>query len=198
MPDVRILVTSGSARTGSYNRKLAAVAARQLAEQGAHATEVDLRELQLPVYDGDVEAAGMPAGALTLRGLFASHDGILIAAPEYNGFVTPLLLNALDWTSRVKAGDGLPDGLAAINGKVAGLVSASPGGYGGMRSLMFLRSFLSMNLAMHVVPQTHSVPAAHQAFDEQGGLVEERNRAGVERVAASLIRTAASLRPRQA
>lgn len=194
MTPVRLIVTSGSARNASLNRKLAAEAARMLAEQGAVVTALDLRELQLPVYDGDLEAVGMPAGAVALRDLFAAHDGVLIASPEYNGFVTPLLLNALDWASRVQATDGQPSGLAAINGKVAGLVSASPGAAGGMRSLMFLRSFLSMNLGLHVVPETHAVSAAHQAFDEQGALIEPRHQAGVQRVTASLLRTAAALR----
>jgi chromate reductase len=197
MSDLRILVMSGSSRTGSWNRQLAAVAARQIAAQGAQVTELDLRELQLPLYDGDIEAAGLPAGALRLRDLVADHDGLLIASPEYNGFITPLLLNAFDWLSRVKAGDGRPDGLAAIGGKVAGLVSASPGGHGGMRALIFLRSFLSMNLAVHVVPPTHSVPVAHQAFDAQGGLVDEHHAAGVGRVVAALLRTARALQTRQ-
>ena len=118
---------AGSARVGSLNRKLAACAAAVARSRSAHVTEVDLRALELPLYDGDIEAVGQPAGALELRRLFASHDAVLLAAPEYNSFVTPLLVNAFDWASRPKAGDGLPDGLAAMRGTVAGLMSASPG-----------------------------------------------------------------------
>lgn len=204
----RVLVMSGSSRTGSYNRKLAALAAQAARVQGAEVTEVDLRALALPVYDGDLEAQGpLPTGALELRRLFAAHEAVLIAAPEYNAFVTPLLVNALDWTSRVPAeGDGspssegtqaglgaarrLPAGLAAMNGTVAGLLSASPGALGGLRGLIFLRAFLSASLGMLVVPETQSVGQAHQAFDAAGALHDARQQAGVERVVAAVLRAA--------
>ena len=185
---VRLLVTAGSERRGSFNRRLANVAAGIAREQGAEVTDLDLRALALPLYDGDVEVAGMPPGAVQLRELFAAHDAVLIAAPEYNGFVTPLLINSFAWVSRT------PDGLAATGGTVAGLVSASPGYYGGARGLMALRSFLSMNLGMLVVPQTHSVPAASKAFDAAGALVDAKQHAGVERVVKSVLRTAGALR----
>ena len=188
---VPLLVMSGSSRTGSFNKKLAAVAAQAARLQGAEVTEVDLRDLALPVYDGDIEAQGLPAGALRLRQLFATHDAVLIATPEYNAFVTPLLLNALDWLSRVPAADGLPAGLASMNGTVAGLLSASPGALGGTRGLIFLRSFLAMTLAMLVVPQTQSISQAHQAFDESGALKDAKQQAGVERVVAAVLLAAA-------
>lgn len=215
----RVLVMSGSSRTGSFNRKLAALAAQAARAQGAEVTEVDLRALALPVYDGDFEAQGpLPPGALELRRLFAAHEAVLIAAPEYNAFVTPLLVNALDWTSRMPAeepdspsADGyvgrspegmraglglgparspLPAGLAAMNGTVAGLLSASPGALGGLRGLIFLRAFLSASLGMLVVPETQSVGQAHQAFDEAGALRDAKQQAGVERVVAAVLRAA--------
>jgi chromate reductase len=184
----RLLVTSGSSRTGSFNRKLAAVAAQVARTQGAQVTELDLRELGLPVYDGDIEAKGLPPGALELRRMLAGHDAVLIATPEYNGFVTPLLLNALDWVSRVPAGDALPSGLEATGRLAAGLMSASPGALGGQRGLLFLRSYLSLTIGMLVVPQTQSIPLAHQAFDEQGALKEAKQQAGVERVVGAVLR----------
>lgn len=192
---VRLIVTAGSARRGSYNTALAKVAAAAARAEGAEVTEVDLRALQLPLYDGDIEAAGLPAGALELRRLFAAHDGFVVATPEYNGFVTPLLLNSLDWLSRVPAADGLPSGLQALAGKPTGMLSASPGAFGGMRGLLFLRSFLATTLGLLVVPETQAVGQAMNAFDEHGALKDVKQQQGVERVVKSVLKTAAALRP---
>jgi chromate reductase, NAD(P)H dehydrogenase (quinone) len=194
MSTVRLLVTSGSARKGSFNLKLARVAAQIAREQGAAVTELDLRALALPLYDGDIEAAGMPAGALELRRLFAAHDALLVATPEYNANLTPLLLNALDWASRPKAEGDMPSGLDALGGTVAGLVSASPGRLGGLRSVITARAFLS-GLGLLVVPQNQSIPLAHQAFDEQGGLKDAGQHSGVARVVTEVLHTAAALHP---
>ena len=190
---VRLLVTAGSARRGSYNARLAALAAGIARAAGAQVTELDLRALALPLYDGDVEAAGMPAGALELRRLFATHEAIVVASPEYNGFVTPLLLNAIAWASRPAAGGELPSGLAAMNGTVAGLLSASPGALGGMRSLTVLRAFLAATPGMLVVPEAASVGQAHQAFDEAGALKDAKQQQQVERVVHAVLRVAAAL-----
>ena len=189
----RLLVTAGSARSGSFNARLAALAAAIARAAGAQVTELDLRALALPLYDGDIEAAGMPAGALELRRLFATNDAILIASPEYNGFVTPLLLNAIDWASRPAAEGELPSGLAAMNGTVAGLLSASPGALGGMRSLTVLRAFLAATPGMLVVPEAASIGQAHQAFDEGGALKDPKQQQQVERVVRAVLRLAAAL-----
>lgn len=194
MSAVRLLATSGSARAGSLNVRLMQAASRAARDAGADVTELDLRALGLPLYDGDVEASGMPEGAKELRRLLATHDALLIASPEYNGFVTPLLVNALDWASRVKAEGDLPAGLAAMSGKVAGIVSASPGALGGLRSVTALRGFLSTTLAMIVVPPTLSVPKAHQAFGDDGLLNDASQREALERVVRTTLDTAAALR----
>lgn len=136
----------------------------------------------------------MPAGALELRRLFAGHDALTVAAPEHNAFVTPLLVNALDWASRPTADGALPAGLAAMNGTLADMLSASPGALGGMRSLLFLRSFLSTALGMLVVSETASVSQAHQAFDEVGALKGERTQLAVQRVVHSVLHTAGVMR----
>ena len=191
----RVLVIAGSARHGSLNQRLAAVAARALEQAGALVTPVDLRALALPIYDADVEAQGMPEGARTLRRLFAEHDALLLVTPEYNGFPTPLLINALDWASRPVAEDGLPSGPAAMSGTVAGLLSASPGAFGGLRSLLHTRQFLQMNLGMLVVPEQFGLGLAEQAFDATGALVDAKAQAAVERVVQSVLRVSAGLRP---
>ena len=122
MADVRVLVISGSARRGSFNRQLASVAAALAVQGGAAVTTVDLRSLELPIYDADLHERGTPPGAIRLVRLFAEHDALLLATPEHNGFPTPLLINALDWASLVEAGADHPAGPAALAGTVAGLL----------------------------------------------------------------------------
>jgi NAD(P)H-dependent FMN reductase len=187
----RLLITAGSSRAGSLNARLAAVAAHVARGAGAEVTELDLASLSLPLYSGDIEAAGLPEGALQLRRLFAAHDAFIVAAPEYNAFITPLLLNTLDWASRAPASGNLPAGVAAMHGTVTGMLSASPGALGGMRGLLFLRSFLSTALGMLVVPETASVGTAHQAFDEHGALKDAKQQQAVERVVHAVLKQAA-------
>ncbi|MDO9314628.1 MAG: NAD(P)H-dependent oxidoreductase [Burkholderiaceae bacterium] len=194
----RVLVVAGSARNGSYNQKLATVALRLAEQAGAWVTPVDLRALDLPIYDADIEARGMPEGARRLRKLFAASDALLLATPEYNGFPTPLLVNALDWVTRPVAEDGLPSGMAALTGTVAGLLSASPGGLGGVRSLLFTRQFLQMNLGMLVVPEQFGLALADQAFDDAGALADPKSLASVDRVVQSVLRTTQALKQKQA
>jgi chromate reductase, NAD(P)H dehydrogenase (quinone) len=194
MEALRLLVFAGSSRPGSYNGKLAALAQQLARAQGADVTPLDLRSLALPIYDAEIEAAGMPAGALELRSLMAQHSAVIVAAPEYNGFPTPLLINALDWASRPAASDALPSGLGAMAGKVVGVVSASPGAFGGLRSLMFTRQFLHNVLGMLVVPEQFALVQAMKAFDAQGALLDEAHQRSLQRVVHSVLRTATALR----
>ena len=195
MSDLRVLVFAGSARAGSFNRQLLDVAAGMLASAGAQVTSVDLRALGLPIFDAEIEAAGLPAGAVELRRLFAQTDAVLIATPEYNGFLPPLLVNAFAWLSRVPAGDGLPSGLEATASKVAGVLSASPGALGGLRSLNYLRQFLQMAIGMLVVPQQFALSQAHKAFDAATGqLTDDKHQQAVRRVVQAVLRTAGALK----
>ncbi len=194
LTDVRVLVISGSSREGSFNRQLAAVAAGLAAQAGAMVTTVDLRSLELPIYDEDLLSQGAPEGARRLVRLFAEHDALLLATPEYNGFPTPLLINALDWASVMPAADGQLSGSAAFGGTVAGLLSASPGAFGGLRSLLATRQFLQMNLGMLVVPEQFGLVRADQAFGAASALVDAASLAGVARVVDAVLRTARALK----
>ncbi|WP_111656944.1 NADPH-dependent FMN reductase [Isoalcanivorax indicus] len=166
----RILVFAGSARRASLNKHLARAATDRLRQQGSNATFVDLRDYPAPLYDGDLEAeSGIPDKIRDLKRLFASHDGLVIVSPEYNGFITPLLKNTLDWISRP---DGDASGLALFQGKLATVMAASPGGFGGMRSLLLIRQLLA-NLGVTVLPEQVSVPRATDAFNDQGEIVSD-------------------------
>lgn len=181
----RILAFAGSARRESLNRKLLAVVVEAVRAAGGEVTVVDLNELALPLYHGDLEdAQGLPAGARTLAELITQHHGLLIASPEYNSQLTPLLKNTLDWCTR---GDGDP-----FAGKVAAVVSASPGLFGGIRSMTLARQLLT-HLGCHVIPAQCVLPQADQAFEAQGALRSERSRRAVQEVAAELVRVAARL-----
>lgn len=194
MEGLRLMVLAGSSRPGSYNGKLAQVARGMAVHAGAQVTLLDLRSLALPVYDAEIEAAGIPVGAVKLRDALAQHDAIIVASPEYNGFPTPLLINSFDWVSRVPAGNGMPAGLAALAGKPVGVMSASPGPLGGMRSLMFTRQFLHNVLGMVVVPEQFALPAAAQAFDTEGQLRDEKHTQATLRVVKSVLRLGTALR----
>jgi chromate reductase len=190
-PSIRLLVISGSSRKGSFNRQLADLAERKAQALGVQTTAVDLAALDLPVFHSDWTAThGVPAGALKLRELFASHDGLLLACPEYNALPTPLLINSFDWLSTVPEGEGLPAGSATTPGKPVGLLAASPGALGGIRALPIVRTFLSTNFAMVVVPEQLGLPLADQAFDEAGALKKAGLDQVLEKVVASVVRQA--------
>lgn len=191
MPDrPRLLAFAGSVRRGSWNRMLLDLAIADARSAGAEVTHLDLRETPLPLYDGDLEAAeGLPEHARTIKDLMKSHDGFLIASPEYNSSVTPLLKNAIDWASR-REGD--EPALVCFRGKTAGLVSASTGALGGLRGLFHLRDIL-LNIGTHVIPTQHAVPRAPEVFDEAGGLTAAAHRKGVARVAEDLVRATRAL-----
>lgn len=195
MRGIKVLVIAGSARAGSLNRRLAAVAADLAREGGAEVSELDLRALQLPVYDGDLEAAsGVPASVRQLADALRAADALLLVTPEYNGFPTPLVINAFDWLSRRGAEGERPAGLAITANKPVALLSASPGPLGALRSMNFLRQYLQMAFAMIVVPQQFALSRAHEAFDAQGALKEERARGTVSGVLAALGTLASALR----
>lgn len=190
----RILIIPGSVRDGSLNLRLATHAAGLARAAGIEVREMDLRSLALPIYDGDLEAAsGVPAGASVLARAIHEADGILIVTPEYNGFPTPLLINAFDWMSRVEAANGLPFGLAITANKPAALLSASPGPGGALRSMNFVRQYLQMAFAMIVVPQQFALGKAHEAFDADGALIDARATKSVQGVLDALTKLAEAL-----
>ncbi len=186
----KTLVFAGSLRRDSYNKKLAAVAASVAEGAGAAVTQLDLRDFRIPPYDGDMEAGGgIPERAQALRSLMAGHDAFIIASPEYNSSISGTLKNYIDWTSRP---DGEVPGLVAYQGKVAAILSASPGALGGLRGLVHLRSILQ-NIGVLVIPEQHALRTAHEAFDEQGGLKDARQQASVEKVVRRLVEVAGRL-----
>ena len=153
-------------------------------EAGAQVTVIDLADYSLPVFNEDLEAAeGMPAPAQQLKDLFLAHQGLLIAAPEYNSSITAALKNAIDWVSRPGKGEAP---LAAYDGKIAALMSASPGGLGGLRGLVTVRSILG-NIKVTVLPDQVAIPKAYEVFDDNGALRDSKKQAAVKALGAKVV-----------
>ncbi|MEY2877728.1 MAG: hypothetical protein RLZZ15_108 [Verrucomicrobiota bacterium] len=181
----RVLAFAGSARRESLNRKFLAAAAAATREAGATVTVVELSDFPLPLYDGDLEdSGGLPDNARKLAALMASHDALLVASPEYNAMLTPLLKNTIDWCSRAEDN--------AFGGKVAAVISASPGAMGGMRSLLQAQQLL-LKLGCHVVPGQCALPGAAKAFDASGHLLDPRAEKSLRTLVAALVATARKL-----
>ena len=186
----KILAFAGSTREGSFNKRLLAIAAAGASTAGAAVTRIDLRDFSMPLYDGDLEAReGIPEPAERFRRELLAHGALLIATPEYNGSLSGVLKNAIDWASRQRPGE---PPLACFRGKVAAIVSASPGAFGAIRSLVQLQTLL-LRLQVMVIPETFSLPSAGTAFTPEGRLADEKRHAQAEGVGRALAALAAKL-----
>lgn len=187
MPEpVKFLTFAGSTRKGSINKQLARLGAKLINEDKLDATYIDLADFTLPLYDGDFEANNpYPENALKLKNLLRSHDGFLIASPEYNSSMTAVLKNTLDWISRSE--DKKVD-LSSYSGKVVAITSAAPGQLGGLRGLTHLREILT-NLGCFVIPNQLAVPGSFSAFDDDGNLVDAQRTSQLKGVLHALTQT---------
>jgi chromate reductase len=180
----KILAFAGSLRKGSCNKMLVRLAATAAEAAGAEVTTIDLRDLPLPIYDGDLETAeGLPANARKLKDVMLAHQGLLLACPEYNSSITAALKNAIDWASRPVPNE---PPLACFTGKLAAILSASPGALGGLRGLVHVRAILG-NIGVIVLPEQMAVAKANDAFDAEGKLKDAKQQASVANVAQRLV-----------
>lgn len=184
---MKILVFAGSTRQHSFNRKLASVTAATATAAGAEVTLLELSSLNIPLYNADQEAQGTPPDVLRLKEILDAHPAWIICSPEYNGSYTGLLKNTIDWASSpVKGHPVWADGNRPFEGKIVGLLSASPGALGGLRSLSNLNP-LMQNLQCWVCPKQFALGRAGDAFDTDGHLVSEGNRKGVQSVVDQVL-----------
>jgi NAD(P)H-dependent FMN reductase len=190
----KILVFNGSNRSGSLSGQVADNAARVLALAGADVTRIALADYPLPIMDEDLESQkGIPDNAVKLARLIAHHDGVLVATPEYNGSIPPLLKNVIDWVSRVIRDGGRP--LKPYPGKVFALCSSSSGPFAGIRAINHLRAVL-VHVGCEVVSPQCSVAHAQQAFDETGEFHDPRSRDVMGSVCETLLERARMLSTR--
>lgn len=182
---INILGLSGSNRADSFNTQLLSVALERAKRQGASITQLDLGAINLPFYNGDLEvSSGLPDTVLDLKKKFEAADGLIISTPEYNGFFPGLLKNCFDWLSR-RTGPEDPI-LSAFDGKIAGLMAATVGGSGGIRSLTSLTTQLHY-LGVTVLPRPFSLTHAGKAFNDNGSLGIEQL-ATVDDMVVALLR----------
>ena len=195
-PRPPLLVFAGSARSASFNRQLAREAARLGEARGAHVTLLELGSLDIPLYNADLEAAGTPPDVIRLKGILHAHPAWVVCSPEYNGSLTALLKNTLDWASSPVKGhpEWGDSGIKPFAGKVVGLLSASPGALGGLRSLGDLAPLLR-NLQCWVAPRQFALGHAADAFQPDGQLRDDRARSAVQSVVDQVLHAAAALHP---
>jgi chromate reductase len=183
----KLLIFAGSTRLASFNRKLAHAAAALGRTAGAEVTHIELSDFDIPMYNADLEARGTPADVMKLKQIMYEHPAWIICSPEYNGSYTALLKNTIDWVSSPVRGDPVwQDGFKSFSGKVVGMLSASPGALGGLRSQSHLAPLL-LNAQCWVAPRAFALGHAGDAFDAQGELVNEKHRNSVQAVIAQVL-----------
>ena len=186
MTAVRVLGISGSLRRDSFNTALLR-AAGSLLPEGMSLTLQLLHDV--PLYNGDVEAQGLPPAVVAFREAIRAADGVLISTPEYNNSVPGVLKNAIDWASR-----GREQPLA---GKPLALVSASNGRMGGVRAQLAWMPTLAVLGAQWMHRPQFYLSNAQEAFTPDGTLIVERTREQLRALLASFAtwcRTHASAR----
>lgn len=194
MNSPRIVVMAGSSRREALSRKVAAACIAPLAAAGADVDLVELADHPAPLYNGDLEVeSGLPEGIVSLQQRLAAADGLLVVNPEYNGSITPLLKNALDWCSRPNPADRARSGGAVYAGRAAAVVGTSPGALGGMRVLFHVRDILGY-LGMQVIPQQLAIGKAGEAVGDDGRLRDPAQREALDKLAQALVDTARRLR----
>jgi chromate reductase, NAD(P)H dehydrogenase (quinone) len=190
----KLLVFAGSIREQSFNRKLAHAAAELARASGAEVTHIELADFDIPMYNADLEAKGTPAAVMKLKQLMLDHPAWIIVSPEYNGSYTALLKNTIDWVSSPVKGDpAWQDGFKSFTGKVVGILSASPGALGGLRSQGHLVPLL-LNAQCWVAPKAFALGRAGDAFGPEGKLVNEFHLKSVQAVIDQVLFAAERLK----
>lgn len=185
-----VLAFSGSIRTESYNTRFLRHVAGRVRDAGAEVTVLDLADYELPMYNGDLEAnEGLPENAVKLKELFKTHDALLIACPEYNSSITPLLKNTIDWVSRPMKGE---KPLEPFTGRVCALISASPGALGGLRGLVHVRAILG-NIGSIVLPTQVAVGSCNNSLDESGAPANDPQKKLLDQLVQELVHVAGKL-----
>jgi len=179
--EVRIAAVAGALRAASLNRKLLALAVRELEKAGAVVEVIDLKALALPIYDQDIEDAAFPEPAARLKQSLLRAQGLLIATPEYNGSIPGGLKNAIDWASRPKGPPGAP-----FRDKLVLVMGATPGPAGTRYAQAHLRQSM-VNLGAWALPGFVAIPHADGAFDERGELRDDAVRAHLAKVVALFV-----------
>ena len=185
---VKILVFAGSTRKDSVNKKVARTCTKILEGLGTKATFIDLKDYDMPLYDGDIEEEkGLPKNTKKLKEVIKEHEGLVIVSPEYNAGMSGVLKNVIDWVTRKEQGEE-----ALLAGKTAAILAATPGSMGGIRGLYHLRHVLT-GIRMQVLPTQLGIPNAYGLFDEQGKINDEETKEKITNYMKELIKLSKKL-----
>ncbi len=176
---LQALTLSGSVRFDSQNALLARAMGKKLALVGAEGNNIDLVDYELALFNADLERSGdQPENAIKLAHLFAKADIIFIASPEYNGSISPLLKNTIDWISRQK--------VAPFHRAIFGIGAASPGKMGGVSGLKHLRDILT-SVGGLVAPTSLGIGNSSNILDKTGLLMEDNTNKRADNLVTQLI-----------
>lgn len=181
---VKLIALAASYRAESYNEQLLRIAVREAEASGAHVTTLEYASLEAPIFrDTDEDASELPAGVAALASALLTHDGILLASPEYNWSMPASLKNLIDWLS--------VDARAPLAGKTALLMTATPSTRGGITGLTQLRTPL-MNLHVWVYPQLIGIGQCISGLSPEG-LVHAKERDYMRQHVADFVATTRKL-----
>lgn len=188
----KILAFAGSLREHSFTKRVVKTAVDGAKKVGADVTFVDLRDYPMPIYNADEhEKFGFDKNALAFQKLLGESDGFLICSPEYNGSIPGGLKNAIDWASRKSENY---DQIEVFKGKCAGIMTASPGAFGGLRCLSHLRGTLTIML-VNVLPSEIAVAKVGSMFDgDSEEMTDEKTKSILHELGASLVDNIRKLR----
>lgn len=178
MNKIKILAFAGSLRKASYNKMALKIAASGAQEAGAQVEIIDLKDLEIPVYDGDIEAEGLPKGAITLKEKVKSADALLLAVPEYNHSLAGSLKNAIDWVSRPPKNE--------FEGKPVATLGASDGSFGTVRAQIAFYP-VANTLGIYLMPSKVYVPNADKKFDQEGNILDSKIEERLKKLGVDLV-----------
>ncbi len=171
----RLLGISGALRRASTNTALV----RAAGELAGDDVAFTLADIDLPLYNGDVEDEGYPPKVLAFVEAIRAADGVVISTPEYNKNLSGVLKNALDWQSRFSPGP--------LKGKPVAIMSATAGAAGGQLSQFSLRHCLTpFDCRVLAAPQVHVGDNGREGLFKDGRLVDEKTRGYVAGLMAAL------------
>ena len=165
----------GSLRSGSINKQLEKALIKRFKRAGGKTSSINLSAYDLPLYNGDIKT---PPGVKKLIRKIKSCDGVVVVSPEYNGGITPVLKNAIDWTSTI--------GTDHFKSPYWGVASCSPGAMSGIMGMRQL-NYILMRVGGKVSPIQVGVGNAEQAFNTKGELIAEPSSTLAEGLIADML-----------
>ncbi len=183
----KIVAIAGSLRQQSFNGVLAKIAGKSAMLAGAEVQLLNLADYDIPLFNEDLEKQQTPEGVQRLKQQIREANGLLVVSPEYNGSISGVLKNALDWVSRTEA-----DQKPAFRDTTVALLSTSPGGLGGLRGLNHVRDIF-VGMGSLVLSSQVAIPSAYQAFNEAGELTDEAVVGQVDGLTKELVNTTVKL-----